>query len=114
MGYTEKKIRETHDSWSSQEKETYPSKRLIRIEDCHLDSCTEWIRVRSEEEKRKVSIYSLKDTGAVKMMLYGELYKGPCIKDNIITDVFITGRHHKALVLTIKKACHLEGCPPSS
>ena len=40
MGYTEKKIRETCDSWSSHEKETCPSKRLIRIEDCHLEACT--------------------------------------------------------------------------
>ena len=113
MGNKEKKIKETQDSWSSQEKETRPSKILIRIEDCHLDWFTEWFGVRSEEEEGRASIYSLKSTGAVKMIVHGELHIGPCIKD-IIADVFITGRYPKALVMIIKKACHPEGCPPSS
>lgn len=72
------------------------------------------IGVRSEEEEGRASIYSLKSTGAVKMMVHGELHMGPCIKENIIADVFITGRHPKVLVMTIKKACHQEGHPPSS
>ena len=59
-------VGETRDSWSSYEKKTHPSKRLIRIEDCHLEACTEWIRVRSEEGEGKASIYSLESLGAIK------------------------------------------------
>ena len=72
-------VGETRDSWSSYEKKTPPSKRLIRIEDCHLEACTEWIRVRSEEGKCKISIYSLESLGANR--------------DSIIADVFIARRH---------------------
>ena len=50
-------VGETHDSWSSYEKKTHPSKRLIRIEDCHLEACTEWIGVRSEEGEGKKLVY---------------------------------------------------------
>ena len=91
---------ETRNSWSSYEKKTHPSKRLIRIEDCHLEACTEWIRVRSEEGEGKASIYSLESLGA--------------IKDSIIADVFIARRHQEALVRTINESCHPEGHPPSS
>ena len=44
---------ETGDSWSSYKKKSHPSKRLIRIEDCHLEACTEWIGVRSKEGEGK-------------------------------------------------------------
>ena len=100
-------IRETHDSWSSHEKETRPSKRLIRIQDCYLEACTEWIRVRSEKEEGRASIYSLESTGAVKTIMHGELHEGPFIKENIITDVFIVRRFHKVLVIPINKACNI-------
>ena len=46
VGCIEKKIREAHNSWSGHEKETRPPKRLVRIEDCHLEIWTEWIGVR--------------------------------------------------------------------
>ena len=57
--YIEKLIGETRNSWSSQKKETRPSKRLIRIEDCHLNSCTEWIGVRLDKEEGRASILFL-------------------------------------------------------
>ena len=53
MGYIEKMFGETGDSWSSYKKKSHPSKRLIRIEDCHLEACTEWIGVRSKEGEGK-------------------------------------------------------------
>ena len=71
-------------------------------------------QVKTAKEEGRASICSLVSTGAVKIMVHGELHMGPCTKDNIIADVFITGRYHKALFITIKKACHLKGCPPSS
>ena len=58
-GYTEKMVGETHDSWSGYEKKTHPSKRLIWIEDCHNDSCTEWIGVMLEKEQGRASILFL-------------------------------------------------------
>ena len=67
------------------------------IEDCHLEACTEWIGVRSEEGEGKASIYSLERFGA--------------IKDSTIANFFITRRYQEALVITINKACHLEGHP---
>ena len=88
-------VGETRDSWSSYEKKAHPSNRLIRIEDCHLEACTEWIGVRSEEGEGKASIYSSESLGA--------------IKDSIIADVFFDRRYEEALVRIINKACHPEG-----
>ena len=116
MGCIEKKIREVRNSWSGHEKETRPPKRLVRIEDCHLEIWTEWIGVRTDEERGKRSICSiLENTGAVKIRVHGELHKGPCgTYDNIIADIFIAIKYQEALVVYIKKACHPEGRLPCS
>ena len=93
-------IGEAHHPWSSQEKETHPSKRLIRIEDCHLEACTEWIGVMSEEGKGK--------------KLVSIPYKVFCVVLSKIASSLISSSLEdikEALVKTINKACHPEGHP---
>ena len=61
--------------------ETCPPKRLVRIEDFHLEIWTEWIGVRTDKERGKRGICSiLENTGTVKIRVHGELHKGPCSK----------------------------------
>ena len=93
-------VGETHDSWSSYEKKTHPSKRLIRIEDCHLEACTEWIGVRSEEGKGKKVVSIPYKVFCVVLSKIASLLMSSSLED--IKEV---------LVKTINKACHPEGHP---